>query len=63
MTNYIRSIYSINKSNFIATEMGLKKTHEEIDDSKIQSFMQGHFGDWIKWYKIPPLASYMSAVW
>ena len=34
-----------------------------MDDDKIQCFMQEHGGDWIKWYKNPPLASIMGDVW
>ena len=34
-----------------------------MDDDKIQCFMQEHGGDWIKWYKNPPLASHMGGVW
>ena len=34
-----------------------------MDDDKIQSFMQEHGRDWIKWYKNPPLASHMGGVW
>ena len=33
-----------------------------MDDDKIQCFMQEHGGDWIKWYKNPPLASHMGGV-
>ena len=59
----VRSIYSDNGSNFIGAERELRKAYEEMDDDKIQSFMQEHGGDWIKWYKNPPLASHMGGVW
>ena len=34
-----------------------------MDDNKIQSFMEGTGGDWIKWHKSPPFASHMGGVW
>ena len=51
----VRSIYSDNGSNFIGAERELKKAYSEMDDNKIQSFMEGIGGDWIKWQKNPPL--------
>ena len=59
----VRSIYSDNESNFIGAERELKKAYSEMDDNKIQSFMEGIGGDWIKWYKNPPFASHMGGVW
>ena len=40
--------YTDNGSNFIGAERELRKAYEEMDDDKIQSFMQEHGGDWIK---------------
>ena len=34
-----------------------------MNDNKIQSFMEGIGGDWIKWHKNPPFASHMGGVW
>ena len=34
-----------------------------MDNDKIQSFMQEHSGDWIKWYKNPALVSHMGSIW
>ena len=34
-----------------------------MNDNKIQSFMEGISGDWIKWHKNPPFASHMGGVW
>ena len=45
----IRTIYSENVSNFIRVENELKKAFKEMDDKKIQAFMQEFGGDWIKW--------------
>ena len=33
-----------------------------MENQKIQSFMQGQGGDWIKWVKNPPAASHMGGV-
>ena len=56
-------VYSDNGSNFVGAERELRKDYEDLDDHKIQSFMPEHGGDWIKWYKNPPLASHTGAVW
>ena len=45
----IRTISSDNGSNFIGAENELKRAFEEMDDKKIQVFMQELGGDWIKW--------------
>ena len=55
----VRSVYSDNGSNFIGAERELKKAYSEMNDNKIQSFMDGIGGDWIKWHKTPPFASHM----
>ena len=34
-----------------------------MENQKIQLFMQGQGGDWIKWVKNPPAASHMGGVW
>ena len=44
----IRTIYSDNGSNFIRAENELKMAFEEMDDKKIQAFMEEFGGDWIK---------------
>ena len=59
----VRSIYSDNGRNFIGAERELRKNYEKMDDDKMQSFMQEHGGNWIKWYKNPPTASHMGGVW
>ena len=43
----IKTLFSDNDSNFIGCENELKKVHEEVENQKIQSFMQGQGGDWI----------------
>ena len=58
----IRSIHSDNGSYFIGAEQELKKAYMEMDDRKIQSFLQQRGGDWIGWHKNSPLESHMSGV-
>ena len=58
----VRSVYSDNGSNFIDAERELKKAYSEMND-KIQSFMEGIGGNWIKWHKNPPFTSHMGGVW
>ena len=45
----IRTIYSESVSNFIRVEKEPKKAYKEMNDKKIQAFMQEFGGDWIKW--------------
>ena len=59
----VRSICSGNGGNFIGAEREWKKAYFEMDDNKIQSFMEGIHGDWIKWHKNPPFVSHMGGVW
>ena len=44
----VRSIFSGNRSNFMGEERELKKVYAEMDDNKIQSFIEGIGEDWIK---------------
>ena len=44
----IRTIYSDNGSNFIRADNELKRAFEEMDNEKIQAFMQEFGEDWIK---------------
>ena len=59
----IRTIYSDNGSNFIGADNELKRAFEEMDNEKIQAFMQEFGGDWIKWKRNPAVASHMDGVW
>ena len=34
-----------------------------MENQKIQSFVQGQGGDWIKWVRNLPAASHMGGVW
>ena len=44
----VRSVFSGNRSNFMGEERELKKVYSEMDDNKIQSFIEGIGEDWIK---------------
>ena len=59
----VRSVYCDNGSNFIGAERELEKACSEMNDGKIQSFMEGIGGDWVKWHKNLPFASHMGEVW
>ena len=59
----IRTIYSDNGSNFIGGDKELKRAFDEMDNEKIQGFMQEFGGDWIKWKQNPPVASHVGGVW
>ena len=59
----IQTIFSDNGSNFINSEDELRRTFEEMDKEKLQSFMQASGSDWITWKRNPPYASHMGGVW
>ena len=59
----IKTLFSDNGSNFIGRENELKKGYEKMENQKIQSFMQGQGGDWIKCVRNPLAASHMGGVW
>ena len=58
----VRTIYSDNGSTFIGAENEMKKAQEEMDDKKIQAFVQEFGGDWIKWKRNPPVTNHMDGV-
>lgn len=41
----------------------LKKAYMEMEDKKIQFFLQEQGPDWIRWHNSPLLASHMAEVW
>ena len=59
----VRSVYCDNGSNCIGAERELEKAYSEINEGKIQSFMEGIGGDWVKWQKNLSFASHMGGVW
>ena len=59
----VRQIRSDNGSNFVGAEQELTKAFNEMDHSKIQSFLQSNDADWITWKRNPPAASHMGGVW
>ena len=59
-TSNIRKIRSYNGSNFICTDIKLKKTFQGMDHVKIKQFPQDKWDDWLVWIKNTPAASHMS---
>ena len=58
----MRQICSDNSSNFVGAEQKLLKAFREMDQNKIENFIQDHGGDWIIWKKNPPAASHMGGI-
>ena len=58
----IKTLFSHNGSNFIGYENELKKAYEEMENQKIQSFMQGQGGDLIRWDRNLHVASHIGGV-
>ena len=59
----VRRIYSDNGTNFIGAQRELRDAIKELDDEKINAFLQLHGGDWMSWKKNPPAASHFGGVW
>ena len=58
----INLLYSDKGINFVGYENELKKTYQEMDNERIQSFMQSLGGDLVRWIRNPPAASHMGGV-
>ena len=48
-----------NGSNFAGAQKELEKTYSEMDNQKIQFFLQNLGADYINWHKNPPASSHM----
>lgn len=60
----IRSILSDNGSNFLGADNELKKAFNEMNHSKIKSFLNQQESDWVpSWRYNPPAASHMGGIW
>ena len=59
----IKVLYSDNGTNFVGCANELKKSYKEMDNERIQSFMQSLGGDLVRWIRNPPAASYIGGVW
>ena len=62
-TGNILMIRSDNSSNFIGDKNELCKAFNEMDHTKISSFLQDNGPDWLIWIKNTPTASHMGGVW
>ena len=49
-------------TNFVGCENELRKAFKEMDNERIQSFMQS-LGDLVRWIRNPPAASHMGGIW
>ena len=59
----IRLLRCDNGTNFVGAESELRKAWDEMDNSKIASFLQHQDADWIHWKRNPPSASNFGGVW
>ena len=59
----VRMIRSDNGSNFIGAEKELNKAFLEMNQNKIQTYLQTLGTDWILWKKNPPAGSHFGGVW
>ena len=58
----VQTIFSDNGSNFTGSKNELRRTLEEMDKKKLQSFMQISDGGWITWKRNPPYDSHMGGI-
>eukprot|EP00111_Clytia_hemisphaerica_P003456 TCONS_00009890-protein len=59
----IRTMHSDNGTNFVGAANELRNAVLELDDDKINRFLNLQGGDWIRWKRNPPLASHFGGVW
>ena len=59
----IKVFCSDNGTNFVECKNELKEAYKEMDNERIQSFMESLGGDLVRWIRDPPAASHMDGVW
>ena len=59
----IKVFYSDNGTKFVGCANKLKKAYKEIDNERIQYFMESFGGDLMRWIRNPPAASHMKGIW
>ena len=55
-------VFLDNSRNFIGSENELRRTLEQMDKEKLQSFMQTSGGDWVIWKSSSPYVSHTGGV-
>ena len=58
----IRALRSENGSNFVGAQREIGNTFKEMDDQKIQYFLQNIGADYTVWHRYPPTSTYMGDV-
>ena len=56
-------VFLDNSRNFIGSENELRRTLEEMNKEKLQSFMDASGGDWVIWKSSSPYVSHTGGVW
>ena len=59
----MKVLYSDNGADFVGCANELKKAYKEMDNERIQSFMESLGGDLVKWIRNSPAASHMGGIW
>ena len=59
----ISALRSENGSNFVGAQKKIGNTFKEMDDQKIQYFLQNTGADYTVWHRYPPTSSHMGDVW
>ena len=59
----IKVLYSDSGTNFVGCANKLNRVYKEMDNERIQSFMESLGGDLVRWIKNPPAASHIGGIW
>ena len=59
----IKVLYSDNGTNFVGCANELKKAYKEMDNERIQSFMESLREDLVKWIRNLTATSHMGSIW